>query len=195
MSVEAIERIELSRLNEHYEMLLDLTKSVLSREFFEDISAGENRSLAVFVNMNDVFERIVFQSFSAAATEIGGLEADDSTSIRNIVEGPHAVSMIPDVVVRRDDGTPIAIADAKWKSGSVSPDDVYQLTSYILTLETPGALVYPGQTGDVEKESVVDRTYPLRSVELATDAPVDSYEDYVDALEGSAYAYLSDVGS
>lgn len=193
VSVEAVERIELSRLNEHYEMLLDLTKTVLSREFFEDITAGENRALALFVNMNDIFERIVERSFRAAATRLGGLKVEGQASIQNIVEGPHAVSMRPDVLVRRDDETPVAVVDAKWKTGSVSSGDVYQLTSYILALETCGALVYPGHTEHDGEESTVMGNYPLKSVGLATNAEVDSYSDYVEAIEESAQAYLSEV--
>jgi 5-methylcytosine-specific restriction enzyme subunit McrC len=193
VSVETVERIELSRLNEHYEMLLYLTKTILSREFFEDITAGENRSLAVFINMNDVFERIVERSFRAAATKLGGLTVEDQASVPNIIEGPHAVSMRPDVVVKRDDETPVAVIDAKWKGGSSSRDDVYQLTSYILALKTTGALVYAGHTKHEGQESIVDGTYPLRSVGLATNAAVDSYSNYVEALEDSAYAYLSEI--
>jgi 5-methylcytosine-specific restriction enzyme subunit McrC len=174
-------------------MLLYLTKTILSREFFEDITAGENRSLAVFINMNDVFERIVERSFRAAATKLGGLTVEDQASVPNIIEGPHAVSMRPDVVVKRDDETPVAVIDAKWKGGSSSRDDVYQLTSYILALKTTGALVYPDHTKHDGQESIVDGAYPLRSVGLATNAAVDSYSDYAEALENSAYAYLSEI--
>jgi len=54
-----VRRIELSRLNDHYTTLLELATLVLEREFFEDIRAGTQRSLALFVNMNTVFERII----------------------------------------------------------------------------------------------------------------------------------------
>lgn len=193
VTLEEINRIELSRLNKHYEMLLDLTKTVLSKEFFEDIAAGNNRSLALFVNMNTIFERVVERSFRAAASELGELKIEGQASIQNIVEGPHAVAMRPDVVVRRDDGTPVAVVDAKWKTGSASSGDVYQLTSYILALEAPGALVYPNHTERDGEESMVQKRYQLRSIGLATDAPVDSYSDYAVAIEDSAYAYLSKV--
>ncbi|WP_262178371.1 McrC family protein [Haloarcula laminariae] len=193
VSVDAVERIELSRLNEHYELLLDLTRTVLAREFFEDISAGRNRSLALFVNMNDIFERLVEQAFRAAAKEIGGLTVEGQASIQNIVDGPHAVSMRPDVLVRHDDGTPATVIDAKWKTGSPSSGDVYQLTSYILALDTCGALVYPGHSDHGGEKSTVMNEYSLRSVELATDAAAPSYQDYVEVLELSARNYLTDI--
>lgn len=193
VSVDAVDRIELSRLNEHYELLLDLTRTVLAREFFEDISAGTNRSLALFVNMNEIFERLVERAFRAAAKDIGGLTVEGQASIQNIVDGPHAVSMRPDVLVRHDDGRPAAVIDAKWKTGSASSGDVYQLTSYILALETCGALVYPGHSEYSGEESTVMDRFSLRSVELATDAAAPSYTDYVDVLEASARNYLTGV--
>jgi len=193
VSVAAVERIELSRLNEHYEVLLDLTRTVLAREFFEDITAGTNRSLALFVNMNDIFERLVERAFRAAAKDIGGLTVEGQASIQNIVDGPHAVSMRPDVLVRYDDGTPAVVIDAKWKTGSRSSGDVYQLTSYILALDTCGALVYPGHGDHDGEQSTVMGQYSLRSVELATDATAPSYDDYVDVVVNSAHRYLTDV--
>lgn len=193
VTVEEIDRIELSRLNQHYEMLLDLTKTVLSREFFEDITAGENRSLALFVNMNNIFERVVERSFRAAASDISGLQVEGQASIQNIVEGPHAVAMRPDVVVRRDDGTAVTVVDAKWKTGSASSGDVYQLTSYILALEAPGALIYPGHTQRDGEQSIVQNNYPLRSIGLKTNESANSYRDYAEAIENSAYEYLCEV--
>ncbi|MFC5367239.1 McrC family protein [Salinirubrum litoreum] len=192
VSMTDLRQIELSRLNDHYEALLELARLILAREFFEDVRAGERRSLALFVNMNDVFERIVERAFRAAAKNISNLQVEGQASIPNLVEGPHAVTMRPDVLVTRDDGTPVTVADAKWKTGSTSSGDVYQLTSYILALEAPGAIVYP-QTGGERKESSVMGTYPLRSIELATNPDVDTYDDYVTALEESARQYLNAI--
>lgn len=116
ISMAEVRRIELSRLNDHYEALLELARLILAREFFEDVRAGERRSLALFVNMNDVFERIVERAFRAAAKNIADLRVEGQASIPNVVEGPHAVSMRPDVLVTRGDGAPVTVADAKWKN-------------------------------------------------------------------------------
>jgi len=142
--------------------------------------------------MNDVFERIVERAFRAAAKNLDDFRVEGQASIPNVVEGPHAVSMRPDVLVTRDDGTPVTVADAKWKTGSTSSGDVYQLTSYILALEAPGAIVYP-QTGSERKESSVMGTYSLRSIELATNPDVDTYDDYATVLEESAIRYLKKI--
>jgi 5-methylcytosine-specific restriction enzyme subunit McrC len=166
---------------------------VLARDFFEDVTAGSQRSLALFVNMNYIFERIVERAFRAAAKEHDDLVVEGQASIQNIVDGPHAVSMRPDVVVRDHEGAPITIVDAKWKTGSVSSEDVYQLTSYILAMETDGALVFPGHRDQGSEQSSVLDEYALRSITIPTNAPVFSYDDYVDALELSVYDYLIQV--
>lgn len=70
--------------------------------------------------------------------------------------------------------------------------DVYQLTSYILALEALGAIVYP-QTGGERKESSVMGTYSLRSIELATNPDVETYDDYAIVLEESAIRYLKKI--
>ncbi|WP_231188384.1 McrC family protein [Haladaptatus sp. DYF46] len=192
VSPRDVDRLELSRLNDHYEALLGLTRLVLDREFFDDVRAGDRRSLALFVNMNDVFERIVERAFIAAAQELGDFTVEGQASIPNVVEGPHAVSMRPDVLITRSDGTPALVVDAKWKTGSASSSDVYQLTSYILALEVPGVLVYPGRDDRIAEESRVMSEYSLRSGALATNTGVGSYDDYAAAIESSALQFLKE---
>ena len=194
ISLEELDRIELSRLNDHYETLLELTKTVLTREFFDDVRAGERRSLALFVDMNDIFERIVERAFQEVTRDLAGLSATGQASIPNIVDGPHAISMRPDIVIRRDDETPVAVVDAKWKTGSRSAGDVYQMTSYMLALEAPGALMYPARGDGRSESSRVNGEYTLRSVEIATNADVSTYEEYVEAIELSAHRYLQNIG-
>jgi 5-methylcytosine-specific restriction enzyme subunit McrC len=189
----SVERIELSRLNDHYAVLLELTKTILAREFYDDITAGRQRSLALFVDMNTVFERLVERAFEAATREIGGLYIERQASIRNVVEGPHAVAMRPDVLITRRDGTAVTVVDAKWKDGSVTAGDVYQLTSYILALEVPGAIVYPDRAGLNPGDSVVMERFPLRSVDLATNEDVSSYDGYVEAIEDGVVRYLRSI--
>jgi 5-methylcytosine-specific restriction enzyme subunit McrC len=143
--------------------------------------------------MNYIFERIVERAFRAVAKEHGDMVVEGQASIQNIVDGPHAVAMRPDVVVRNTEGAPITVVDAKWKTGSVSSADVYQLTSYILAMETDGALVFPGHRDRGSEQSSVLDEYALRSITISTNAPVFSYDDYVDALESSAHEYLQEV--
>jgi 5-methylcytosine-specific restriction enzyme subunit McrC len=135
--------------------------------------------------MNTVFERIVERGFRAVAQDQEGLRVDGQASIPNLVDGPHSVSMRPDVLVRTAGGEPILVADAKWKTNHESPSssDVYQLTSYILSLEVPGVLVYPG--GSVKMPPSTVEGYSLHSFAVSTDADTGSYDEYVQNLEAS----------
>jgi 5-methylcytosine-specific restriction enzyme subunit McrC len=180
-----IRNIQLSRLNDHYAALLELATLVLEREFFEDVRAGTQRSLALFVNMNHVFERIVERAFRDA-TRNTTHRVEDQASIPNLIDGPHAVSMRPDVLIRNTDNEPLLVADAKWKTHSGSPTaaDIYQLTSYILTLDIPGVLIYPGREKTTATSTVGD--HQLRSFELPTDAPATTYDEYVHELQAAA---------
>jgi 5-methylcytosine-specific restriction enzyme subunit McrC len=181
----AIRSIELSRLNDHYAALLELATLVLEREFFEDVRAGTQRSLALFVNMNHVFERIVERAFRDATRNTPN-RVDDQASIPNLIDGPHAVSMRPDILIRTADGDPLMVADAKWKTHSESPSaaDIYQLTSYILTLNIPGVLIYPGSNSTTATSTVGN--HHLHSFELPTDATATTYDDYTQQLQAAA---------
>ena len=139
-----------------------------------------------------MFERIVEQVFTAAAQELGDFTVEGQALIPNVVEGSHAVSMRPDVLVTRSDGTPVLVVDAKWKTGSASSGDVYQHSSYILALEVPGVLIYPGRDDRIAEESRVMSEYRLRSGVLATNAAVESYDDYAAVIESSARQFLED---
>ncbi|ERH13835.1 MAG: McrBC 5-methylcytosine restriction system component [halophilic archaeon J07HB67] len=54
VSLRAVDRIELSRLTDHYAALLALTRTVLSASFFDDLRPGDRRGRALFVDANDV---------------------------------------------------------------------------------------------------------------------------------------------
>ncbi len=189
-----LEQVDLTRLNRHYETALSLARIVLAEEFFEDLTSGEHQSFALFINMNSIFEAMVERAFREACGRLdGNWSVDGQASIPNLIDGPHAVSMTPDVVVRNRDAGSCLVADAKWKTGSPSAGDVYQLTSYILALEAPGVIVYPGQADRVSARSIVNGEYPLQSVELPTAASANSYEDYCEEIIGAAEGFLSVV--
>ena len=190
-SVE-LAQVDLTRLNQYYETALSLARIVLAEDFFEDISPGERQSFALFLNMNHIFETMVERAFREASSKISdGLYVDGQASIPNLIDGPHAVSMRPDVLVSDSENGPQVVADAKWKTrDSSSSSDIYQLTSYILALETPGLIVYPQQSLSEKSPSTVAEKYPLRSITLPTAVPCETYEEYKQELIDSAVAAL-----
>lgn len=187
-----IEAIETTRLNAHYQDLLELSKLVLERRFFEDLTSGSVASFGLFIDMNQVYEAVVERAFRAGAARVDPTwRVAGQGSLEALVDGDHAVEMRPDVVVRDEDSV-VAVVDAKWKTGGDSSGDVYQLTSYMLAEEVPGLIVYPEQDGG-ERESIVQGEYLLRSVYLPTAAAVSSGEAYIDALEAEAADHLRTV--
>lgn len=187
-----LEQVNLTRLNQYYETALSIARIVLAEDFFEDISPGERQSFALFLNMNHIFETMVEQAFREASSKISnGVYVDGQASVPNLIDGPHAVSMRPDVLLSHSETGPQIVADAKWKTrDSSSSSDTYQLTSYILALETPGLIVYPQQSLPEKAPSTVDEEYPLRSITLPTAAPCETYEEYKQELIDAAVAAL-----
>jgi 5-methylcytosine-specific restriction enzyme subunit McrC len=193
VSVEELQNIEITRLNEHYEDLLELTQIVLSRRFFEDIKLGQRESFGLFINMNSIFESVVERAFKEAARDEWSVEGQGDIS--NLIEGPHSVSMTPDFVVKDSDGEVLLVGDAKWKTGSTSPGDIYQITSYMMADDAPGILVYPEKGTEEAGASQVQKSegeLSLRSVNLPTAAEVDSYEEYRREIVEAAKDCISD---
>jgi len=192
--VEELQNIEITRLNEHYEDLLELTQLVLSRRFFEDIRIGNRESFGLFINMNSIFESVVERAFREAAKEIDEeWSVEGQGDITNLIEGPHSVSMTPDFVINDSTGEIILVGDAKWKTGNTSAGDVYQITSYMMADDSPGLLVYPQKGTEESSESQVQKSdgeLELRSVNLPTAAEAESYEEYRKELVGAAKRYI-----
>lgn len=187
-----IEAIETTRLNAHYTDLLELSKLVLQRRFYEDLTAGAVASFGLFINMNTVYEAVVERAVRVGAATIdANWTVEGQGSLRALIDGPHAVGMQPDAVVLDEKGCVIAVADAKWKIGGDSSGDVYQLTSYMLAEEVPGLLVYPQQDA-TDRESMVLGEHVLRSVYLPTAADVSS-TTYIEQIEDTAAAQLQSI--
>lgn len=68
-------------------------------------------------------------------------------------------------------------------------DDIYQPTSYVLAWDAPGLLIYPRQGGEITNEYTIEGEWPLRIVELPTNANVSEYGDFVQTL-GSNVKYM-----
>jgi 5-methylcytosine-specific restriction enzyme subunit McrC len=193
VSVRELENIDITRLNRHYEDLLELTRIVLSQKYFEDIRVGERRAFGMFVNMDSVFELVVERAFSEGARKVDrSLTVEGQGDIPELIEGDHSINMTPDIVVRKEDEV-VLVGDAKWKTddnGNHSQGDIYQITSYMLSSKTPGILVYPQQSGTLEGKSTVQEEFTLKSIELKTAADCDDYAEYSREITGQAESVL-----
>lgn len=189
VSLADLETIQLTRLNEHYEDLLELSRLVLSRRFFEDLTLGEQQSFGLFFNMNAMFETVVERAFTEAVENVEpAWSVDGQGKVGTLITGPHSVSMQPDFVIRDEKDEVVLVGDAKWKTGDVQAGDIYQITSYMLADNVPGVIVYPEQGMDDAPSTIRtdDEELLLRSVELPTAAGVASYQKYRNRLVSDA---------
>lgn len=188
-----LQRVELTRLNDHYANIVRLTDLVLRNHFIREFQHGSRESFSLLVDMNRVFERVVERAMRAAVRSRPGWTVDPQHSSRTLISGgKHTVTIRPDVLIRDDEGRVRCVGDAKWKVGSPSNSDFYQLASYQLAFDAPGVLIYPEQDGDIESESVVADRYPLLLVEAPTrnDGESMGYEECIRRIETRVSAAL-----
>lgn len=186
VEVATVESIELSRLNEHYADLLQLAALIIRGLFVENFVSGDRPSFAILMDMNQVFETVVERAARNAVNARDEWRVEGQAHVRGLITGgKHPVRMRPDFVVRDESDDVMLVGDAKWKVGTPSQSDIYQLTAYQLADDVPGLLVYPGQGDTVATQYTVREQFPLRLIELPTDASVESYEEFSKLLENS----------
>lgn len=183
VDIHSVERIELSRLNEHYADILRLAKLVIRGLFVENFVSGDRPSFAILMDMNRVYEAVVERAAREAVGQRESWSVEGQAHVQGLVTGgKHPVRMRPDFLVRDDAGAARLVGDAKWKVGTPRQADIYQLTAYQLADDVPGLLVYPAQDGAVATQYTVRDRFPLRLIELPTDADVSSYEAFTELL-------------
>jgi 5-methylcytosine-specific restriction enzyme subunit McrC len=149
----ALERIELTRLNEYYADLLRLTKLVLRSIYVREFTAGNQSSFALLIDMNQIFERAVERAVSEVINGSEGWRVASQVTTRNLVtDGKHTVSIRPDILIQDAEDQILLVGDAKWKLGRPPNSDFYQIASYQFAHDVPGILIYPEQRGDVETQ-------------------------------------------
>lgn len=165
---EDADRIDLHRLNEHYDTLLDIAREVLRHSFVSDVRSGDQTSFSLLVNMNSVFESVVERAADAVADRRNGWRVERQAETDSLLEGTPEVTLYPDVLLRVN-GDPYVVADAKWKT-SRRNGDLYQLLAYQSAHDAPGILFYPYNGGSVSTEYMVSGGSDLTLVELPTNA-------------------------
>ncbi|WP_407695909.1 McrC family protein [Sphaerimonospora thailandensis] len=131
-----------SRLNARYHKALHLAELVLRSASVEH-RPGDVTVHGFLFDMARIFEDFVTTALREALAGSGG---------RCVLQAAHhlderrAIRMVPDFVRYADDGTPLAVADAKYKAEKPAgfPDaDIYQMLAYCTALNLrDGHLVY-----------------------------------------------------
>ncbi len=171
-----LEHIELSRLANHYEDIFRLTKLILQGVYVENLQTGERASFSLLVNMNDIFEGVVEHAFEDLFAGSSMRVQGQYSSTDLVEEGYRPIRIRPDIVVK--DGTDVVfVGDAKWKEDESndrepSNDDIYQLISYQVAHDVPGALFYPSQEADIGSIYSSSLDHQLYLVEIPTTSTV-----------------------
>ncbi|WP_225333345.1 McrC family protein [Halomicrobium urmianum] len=171
-----LEYIELSRLANHYEDIFRLMKLILQGVYVENLQTGESPSFSLLVNMNDIFEGVIERVFEDLFAGSSMRVQGQYSSTDLVEEGYRPIRIRPDIVVK--DGTDVVfVGDAKWKEDESndrepSNDDIYQLISYQVAHDVPGALFYPSQEADIGSTYSSSLDHQLYLVEIPTTSTV-----------------------
>lgn len=154
--------IQFSRLNEHYEAIIQFSKAVLQNYFIRSTYSGEAIGFNFIVNMNKVYEDFITSMIEELVSE------DKAFNNYVVVKQKQFDSLVlerelvrrPDVILRLKDSEndyPLII-DAKYKSTG-QDSDYNQVIAYSLAIPTAKSccLIYP------ETEAVNTRYTLLRN--------------------------------
>lgn len=155
-----------TRLNARYHQALYLAELVLRGTSVEH-QAGDVTVNGFLFDMSSVFEDFVTTALCRALSDRAG-HCVLQVSVH--LDEARAIRMIPDFVRYADDGTPLAVADAKYKAEKRAgfPDaDIYQMLAYCTALGLPeGHLIYakgnaPHTAHHVRRSGVIIRQHAL----------------------------------
>ena len=191
MALDRLDRIQYSRLNEHYRPALALARLILANCTLQD-QHGDTAASAFMLDMNQLFEDFVTARLQRALC--GRLEVRPQT--RPYLDDERQVQIKPDLTFRHR-GETVGVADLKYKlaeadtstTGPAGPlarhGDYYQLLAYTTALKLgEGTLIYCADVGRDESTELGGPAGSAASPRGPDDAP--GHDGGVTALAGSA---------
>ena len=186
-----VPQLQFNQLNEHYRDVILLARLILEHVGFES-GRGEVRSGGFLLDMDDLFERFVYQALRKSMARSGfTLRSGKNLPIDNLGRLPSK----PDLSCWRGDLCTF-VGDAKYKNadGAVPRSDIYQVLAYVTSAGLAhGLLVYAA--GETEP-----RSYPIRnsgkSIEVVTldmEKPLNEVLLDVDRLAERALCWMRNV--
>lgn len=176
VTVDDIDRIELSRLNDVYAPILRLCRLLLQNAT-ASMRAGEVDQIAITFDMNQLFESAIgalLQRHQETLT-IDGRPVKQVFHQHRLGQLYGEFSMYVDFVVRDDEGAETLI-DTKYKRlspmyrhGGLSQSDFYQMHAYATAGDRSYervVLLYPGTTRISRRFETDNRTIMVRTVNL-----------------------------
>lgn len=184
-----LDRIVLTRLNQHYEPGLRLARLLLENLTLAD-QTGTTSASSFLVDMNKLYERFVTERLRRALR--GRLEVRAEPPVH--LDRGRRVLMKPDLEFRRR-GETVFVGDLKYKltgDARARTADYYQLLAYTTALDLPeGVLVYCLADGGIPAGTVTVRhagkrlhlhALDLQGSAAHIDAEVTRLADWIDSM-------------
>lgn len=185
VTIEEANRIVLTRLNDYYEKILDLSKLIIENIFIEDLTSGEVLSFSFLIDMNTVFEKFIFKAIKEIYPELEVIPQDKLGGLLR----PDDITIKPDMLIKESKNDKILlIADTKYKKRTPN-DDYYQIIAYSLAHQTKGLLVYPKWDENIEKDYEVqnlqnqDIQIFTRAINISKKPDTKHFEDYIASVK------------
>ncbi len=172
VALDRLDRIQYTRLNEHYRPALRLARLILANCTLQD-QHGDTAASAFMLDMNELFEQFVTSRLQRELR--GRLEVKAQSRSHLDIRG--RVEIRPDLTFRHSSET-VGVADLKYKltdgessaADSGGPlarnGDYYQLLAYTTALGLPeGTLIY---CADVNENEAVEQQFPNGSLATST---------------------------
>ncbi len=172
VALDRLDRIQYTRLNEHYRPALRLARLILANCTLQDLH-GDTAASAFMLDMNELFEQFVT---SRLQRELRG-RLEVKAQSRPHLDIDQRVQIRPDLTFRQYSET-LGVADLKYKltdadssaADAVGPlarhGDYYQLLAYTTALNLPeGTLIY---CADVNENEAVEQRFPDGSLAKST---------------------------
>ena len=157
VALDRLDRIQYTRLNEHYRPALRLARLILANCTLQD-QHGDTAASAFMLDMNDLFEQFVTARLQRELR--GRLEI--AAQLRPHLDVERRVEIRPDLTLRQS-GETVGVADLKYKLADSDTDaariagplarhgDYYQLLAYTTALGlTEGTLIYCADANEDE---------------------------------------------
>ncbi len=142
---EAIDRIKYTRMTENYRPLMVISKTLIRHFGASDYKCSSN-ALSYFVDWTEVWENYLLKVMQRYIPNYIFISPNDSSEKTWLLQCGREIR--PDFLVYDKTGELVAVMDAKYKnynqiggsadynSGSISREDLYQMTTYLYHYST-----------------------------------------------------------
>ena len=128
-----INKSAVIRKTPHYKDIIDLTSMIINQSFYKSIENNTVRCCNFLIDMNVVFERVVFGLLQKILNEKYELSDQKRYRAKNIFT-LKSIQLIPDITILKN-SSEFGLVDAKYKL-SIKNSDYYQTIVYSLVLRS-----------------------------------------------------------